>query len=29
MFQIRRHKDLQELEKELALLGARQIAWGG
>ena len=29
MFQIRRRKDLEDLEKELASVGARQIAWAG
>jgi hypothetical protein len=29
MFQIRRRKDLQEIEKELTALGARPIAWDG
>lgn len=29
MFQMRRRKDLQELEKELTSLGARQISWEG
>jgi len=29
MFQMRRRRDLEELERELASLGARQIAWDG
>jgi uncharacterized membrane protein (Fun14 family) len=29
MFQIRRRKDLQEIEKELTALGARTLAWDG
>lgn len=29
MFQLRRRKDLEELEQELADLGGRQIAWDG
>jgi hypothetical protein len=29
MFQIRRRKDLQEIEKELTALAARSIAWDG
>ena len=29
MFQIRRRRDLQEIEKELTALGARPIAWDG
>ena len=29
MFQIRRRKDLQEIEQELAKLGAKPIAWDG
>ena len=29
MFQIRRRRDLQEIEKELTILGARPIAWDG
>ena len=29
MFQIRRRKDLQEIEKELRSLGGRELAWDG